>query len=62
MEPKIFSSEMSMYIKRRLLIGQVDWDWLRGLLLPSVVFKARSKLQALKTMRIKSFNIKIEAL
>ena len=46
MEPKIFSSEMSMYIKRRLLIGQVDWDWLRGLLLPSVVFKARSKLQA----------------
>ena len=45
MEPKIFSNEMSMYIKRRLLIGQVDWDWLRGLLLPSVVLKARTKLQ-----------------
>ena len=46
MEPKIFSAEMSKYIKGRLRIGQEDWDWLRGLLLPSVAFTSRSKLQA----------------
>ena len=46
MEPKNFGNEMSKYVKRRLLIGQEDWDWFRGLLLPSVVFTSRSKLQA----------------
>ena len=46
MEQKIFSNEMSKHIKARLFIGQEDWDWLRELLLPSVVLKSRSKLQS----------------
>ena len=48
MEPKIFSPAMSKYIKETLGggIGQEQWDWLRGLLLPSVVLTSRSKLQS----------------
>ena len=45
-EPKVFSEAMSKYIKSTLGIGQDLWDWLRSILLPSVVFTARSKLQA----------------
>ena len=47
MAPKIFSPDMSKYIKETLGggIGQEQWDWLRGLLLPSVVLTSRSKLQ-----------------
>ena len=38
---------MSKYVKETLGggIGQEQWDWLRGLLLPSIVFTSRSKLQ-----------------